>query len=446
MFPTVSRNPAGYQPNRALVENKPKRSALPVETWSPRSILRPIAAPCATVVFMMHSSIPPLTPVSRREFFLRQSTGLALAAALAFSLGGCGGGGGADTINVGEFASLTGKESAFGVSSHNGTQLAVEELNAAGGVLGKKFHLLTEDTQSKAGESQTVVNKLVSRDKVIAVLGEVASGRSSEAAPVCQGAEVPMISPSSTNPDVTKTGDYIFRVCFIDPFQGTVMANFASKTLKAKRVAVFTDAKSDYSKGLAKYFKQQYLKNGGEISTELDFNGGDADFKSQLTTIKGAAPDAVFVPAYYTDVALICIQAKQLGLNVPFFGGDGWESEKLVELGKDAVEGHYFSTHYHPDVSSPKSKAFVTAYQKRFGGSPDAMAALGYDSMLVLADAIKRAGGTEGPKLKDALAATKGFDGVTGITTIDADRNASKAAVILQVANGKFRYLETIQP
>ncbi len=341
---------------------------------------------------------------------------------------------------------MTGKESAFGQSSHNGTIMAVDELNAAGGFLGKQFKLLTEDTQSKSGESQTVVNKLVSRDNVVAVLGEVASGRSNEAAPVCQGAGIPMISPSSTDPDVTKTGDYIFRVCFIDPFQGTVMANFAAKTLKAKRVAIFTDAKSDYSKGLAKYFKQQHLKNGGEVLTELDFNGGDADFKAQLTTIKGGNPDAVFVPGYYGDVALICTQAKQLGLKVPFFGGDGWESEKLIELGKDAVEGHYFSTHYHPAVSSAKSKAFVTAYQKRYNSSPDAMAALGYDSMMILADAMKRAGSTEGVKLKTALAATQGFDGVTGITTIDAERNASKAAVILQVADGKFRYLETINP
>jgi len=395
---------------------------------------------------MKHALSASLRPASRRAFFVRQSTGLAVVAALALMSSGCGGGGGADVIRVGEFASLTGKESAFGVSSHNGTQMAVDELNAAGGLLGKQIKLLTEDTQSKAGESQTVVNKLVSRDGVVAVLGEVASGRSLEAAPVCQGAGVPMISPSSTNPDVTKTGDYIFRVCFIDPFQGTVMANFAAKTLKAKRVAVFTDAKSDYSKGLAKYFKQQHQKNGGEIVTELDFNGGDADFKAQLTTIKGANPDAVFVPAYYTDVALICIQAKQLGLQVPLFGGDGWESDKLVELGKDAVEGHYFSTHYHPDVSSPKSKAFVAAAQKRFGAAPDAMTALGYDSMMVLADAIKRAGTTEGAKLKAALAATKNYDGVTGLTTIDAERNASKAAVILQVANGKFRYLETITP
>ena len=363
------------------------------------------------------------------------------------------GGGSADAvIKVGEFASLSGKEATFGVSSHEGTLLAIEELNAAGGLLGKKLELITEDDLSKAGEPATVVNKLIARDGVVAVLGEVASSRSLEAAPICQQNKIPMISPSSTNPKVTETGDYIFRVCFIDPFQGTVMANFASKTLKAKKVAIFTDVKSDYSKGLAKFFKESFVASGGQVVTELDFNGGDKDFKAQLTAIKSAAPDAVFVPGYYTDAALICIQAKQLGLNVPLFGGDGWESEDLIKIGKDAVEGHYFSTHYHPDVSSPRSKAFVEAYKKRWKNSdgtpklPDAMAALGYDSAMILADAIKRAGTTDGPKVRDALAASKDFDGVTGKTTINEKRDATKSAVILQVKDGKFRYMETINP
>jgi branched-chain amino acid transport system substrate-binding protein len=374
----------------------------------------------------------------------------ALVAVLQFS--GCnkpgsGGGASGDVIKVGEFASLTGKEATFGKSSHEGTQLAIENLNAAGGVLGKKFELLTEDDLSKAGEPATVVNKLISRDGVVAILGEVASTRSLEAAPICQQAKIPMISPSSTNPKVTETGDYIFRVCFIDPFQGTVMANFAAKTLKAKKVAVFTDVKSDYSKGLAKYFKEGFTAAGGQISVELDFNGGDKDFKAQLTAIKSANPDAVFIPGYYTDVALICIQAKQLGLNVPLFGGDGWESDQLVTIGQDAVEGTYFSTHYAPDVATEKSKKFVADYQKRYDGKlPDAMAALGYDSAMMLADAIKRAGSTEGPKVRDALAATKDFDGVTGKTTMNEKRDATKAAVILQVKDGKFKYLETVNP
>ena len=355
--------------------------------------------------------------------------------------------GGNSTIKVGEYASLTGKEATFGISSHEGTLLAVEQINSTGGVMGKKIELLTEDDLSKAGEPATVVNKLISRDGVVAILGEVASSRSLEAAPICQQNKIPMISPSSTNPKVTETGDFIFRVCFIDPFQGTVMANFATKTLKAKSVAVFTDVKSDYSKGLAKYFKEGFIANGGAITTELDFNGGDKDFKAQLTAIKSANPDAVFVPGYYTDVALICVQAKQLGLNVPLFGGDGWESDQLVKIGGDAVEGNYFSTHYAPDVATEKSKKFVADYQKRFAGKmPDAMAALGYDSAMVLADAIKRAGSTDGQKIRDALAATKDFDGVTGKTTINDKRDATKSAVILQIKNGKYQYLETVQP
>jgi len=361
-------------------------------------------------------------------------------------LNGCNQQGG-DTIKIGEFASLTGKEATFGQSSHEGTLLAIEEINAAGGVLGRKLELLTEDTQSKSGEPATVVNKLISRDGVVGILGEVASSRSLEAAPICQQNKIPMVSPSSTNPKVTETGDYVFRVCFIDPFQGTVMANFATKTLKAKKVAVFTDVKSDYSKGLAKFFKEQFVKNGGQIGAELDFNGGDKDFKAQLTAIKATGPDGIFIPGYYTDAALIAIQAKQLGLNIPLLGGDGWESEKLTEIGKDAVEGHYFSTHYHPDVGSEVSKKFVEHYRKRWNGkNPDALAACGYDSALVLADAIKRAGATDGAKIREALAATRDFQAVTGNITINAQRDATKSAVILQVKDGKFKYLETVSP
>jgi len=350
-------------------------------------------------------------------------------------------------IKVGEYASLTGKDATFGISSHEGTLLAIEEINAAGGVLGKKLTLITEDTQCKAGEPATVVNKLITLENVVAVLGEVASSRSLEAAPICQQNKIPMISPSSTNPDVTKTGDYIFRVCFIDPFQGTVMANFATKTLHLKRVAVFTDVKSDYSKGLAKFFKERFKANGGQIVSELDYNGGDKDFKAQLTSIKGADPDGVFVPGYYTECALISVQAKQLGLNVPLFGGDGWESSVLFEIGGKSVEGNYLSTHYSPEVASDVSKKFVDNYRKRWNGkTPDALAACGYDSALVLADAIKRAGTTDGPKLRDAIAATKDFQAVTGKITINENRDATKSAVILKIEDGKFKYLETVEP
>lgn len=366
-------------------------------------------------------------------------------AALLSGITSCSKSGG-DTIVIGEFASITGKEANFGNSSHEGTVMAIEEINAAGGVLGKKLELKTEDNLSKAGESANIVNKLISKDKVIAILGEVASSRSLEAAPICQQSGIPMISPSSTNPKVTLTGDYIFRVCFIDPFQGTVMANFAKNSLKVSKVALFTDVKSDYSKGLAKFFKESFTKTG-QLTTELDYSGGDKDFKAQLTTIKNSNPEAVFVPGYYTDVALIRIQARQLGLDVPFFGGDGWEGADLLTIGKEAVEGDYFSTHYSPEAGSAKGQQFVDAYKKRYNGKvPDAMAALGYDSAMFLADAIKKAGSTEGAKIKEALAGVKDYDAVTGKITMTKDRDAEKAAVILQVKNGAFKYLETVAP
>ncbi len=368
------------------------------------------------------------------------------AIALGASLVSCKSGGG-DTIRIGEFASLTGKEATFGTSSHEGTLLAIEEINAAGGVLGKQLELLTEDNQSKPSETSRAVNKLISRDKVVALLGEVASSRSLEAAPIAQRSRIPMISPASTNPAVTQTGDFIFRACFTDPFQGAALANFATRELKAARVAILTDVKSDYSKGLARHFKEKFTADGGELVSELDFSGGDKDFKSQLTTIRNANPDAVFVPGYYSDVALIAIQARQVGLEIPLFGGDGWESSVLLEIGKEALEGYYFSTHSAPDQGNEKMNAFVEAYKKRWNGKvPDAMAALGYDSALLLADAIGRAGTTDPDALRDAIAATANFDGVTGNISINADRDAEKALVFLKIENGEFKYSTTVNP
>ncbi len=355
----------------------------------------------------------------------------------------------ADTaIKIGEYASLTGKEAAFGQSSHKGTLLAIEELNDAGGVLGRKLDLLTEDDQSKPGESSTAVRKLIARDKVVAILGEVASSRSLEAAPVCQAARIPMISPSSTNPKVTDTGSYIFRVCFIDPFQGTVLAKFAKDTLHARHVAVLTSVSSAYSVGLAKFFKDRFTADGGQIVSDLKYSEGDKDFHAQLTAIKAADVEAIFVPGYYTEAALICKQAHELGiLGVPIFGGDGWEAPELVQIGGADVEGCYYSTHYSPQIPTPAVQAFVKKFQARFDGqTPDAMAALGYDSVMVLANALKRAGSTEGKKIRDALAATKDFPGVTGKTTIDAHRNATKGAVIITVKDGQFNFLQTVEP
>lgn len=373
--------------------------------------------------------------------------------ASAALLGGCGkasdsGAPAAETIKIGEFASLTGKEATFGQSSHKGTQLAIDELNAAGGVLGKQIEFIYEDNRSTPGESATIAKKLITRDKVVALLGEVASGRSLEAAPIAQSNKVPMISPSSTNPKVTETGDYIFRVCFIDPFQGKLLAEFAKRTLKAQKVAVFSDVSAPYSVGLAQFFRESWTAGGGQIVSEQKYTGGDKDFKAQLTVIKNTKPDAIIVPGYYTDAGLIVAQARQLGINVPLFGGDGWEAPELLQIaGAAALEGTYYSTHFSPESTDPLAQKFVTAYKAKYSDEvPDAMAALGYDSVMVLADAIKRAGSTEGPKLREALAATRDFPGATGATTLDAKRDASKPAVIITAKDGKFHYVETIAP
>ena len=352
-----------------------------------------------------------------------------------------------ETVRIGEFASLTGKEAAFGQSSHKGTVLAIEKLNANGGLLGRKVELFTEDNQSKPGESTTAVRKLISRNRIVALLGEVASSRSLEAAPIAQGSHIPMVSPSSTNPEVTQRGPYIFRGCFIDPFQGAVLAKFALNSLHSHRVGVLSSVSSAYSVGLAKYFAEPYVAAGGVIAIAQKYSEGDKDFKAQLTAIRAAGVDAIFVPGYYTEAALIAKQARELGLAIPLFGGDGWEAPQLLVIGGTAVEGCYYSTHYSPEDPAPLVQQFVQAFKARWGGEmPDAMAALGYDSALMLADAIKRAGSTEGARIRDALAATKGFAGVTGTTSMDADRNASKAAVIVVIKDGRFQFLESVAP
>ena len=354
---------------------------------------------------------------------------------------------GTEPIRIGEFASLTGKEATFGQSSHKGTELAIEELNAAGGLLGRPVELIYEDNRSTPGESATIAKKLITRDKVVAILGEVASGRSLEVAPIAQASQIPMISPSSTNPQVTQTGDYIFRVCFTDPFQGKLLAEFARRTLKAQKIAIFSDVAAPYSVGLAQFFREAFVAGGGEIVSEQKYTGGDKDFKAQLTVIRNAAPDGIMVPGYYTDVGLIVAQARQLGIRVPLFGGDGWEAPELIQIAGAALEGTYYSTHFSPESTEPLAQKFVTAYRAKYDGeTPDAMAALGYDSVMVLADAIRRANTTEGPKVREALAATKDFPSATGATTLDENRDASKPAVIITVKDGKFQYVETIAP
>jgi branched-chain amino acid transport system substrate-binding protein len=281
--------------------------------------------------------------------------------------------------------------------------------------------------------------------KPVAVLGEVASSASMAGGPVCQANQVPMISPSSTNPKVTEVGDYVFRVCFIDPFQAAVVAKFARNTLKANTAAIFFDQGQAYSVGFRDEFKKAFEKYGGRIVQEASFSSTDKDFKAPLTRIKSASPEAILVPGYYTQAGTIVKQARDLGITVPILGGDGWDSEKLFDYAGKEVANCYFSDHMAVDDPSPTVQKFVDAYRKKYNGkTPDALAALGFDAAMLLFDAMKRAKSLNGPELRDAIAQTKGFDGVTGQITVNAQRNADKSAVIIEVTNGKFKFKERI--
>ncbi len=378
---------------------------------------------------------------------VRQLGALSVGAVLLLSACGKGGGGASgDSIPVGEYACLTGLTASFGTASHNGVTLVMEKANASGGVLGKKIRLITEDDQSKPGEAATAARKLISRDQVVALLGEIASSRSLEAGPIAQQSKIPMISPGSTNLKVTQIGDYIFRVCFIDPFQGEVMAKFSLNSLHKTKVAVLTDVRQDYSVGLAAAYKDYFTKHGGTVVAEQSYSSGDQDFKAQLTSIKGANPEAIFVPGYYNEVGLIARQSRELGITVPLMGGDGWDSPTLTQIGGPAIDGDYFANHFSTDDTSPIVQGFVKDYRAHFQKDPDGMAALGYDAAGVLLDAMKRAGSANPQKLRDAIAATKNYEGVTGTITINEQRNATKSAKVLTIKDGKFHYVETIAP
>ena len=349
-------------------------------------------------------------------------------------------------IRIGEYGSLTGAQATFGISTDDGIKLAVDEINAAGGINGKTLKLTSYDDQGDPAEAAVVVTKLITQDQVQVVLGEVASSLSLAAAPICQQNKVPMISPSSTNPKVTQVGDYVFRVCFIDPFQGQVMADFAMGNLKAKTAAVFRDQKSDYSMGLADFFVKRFKEKGGMIVLDQSYVAGDIDFKSQLTTFRQQKPDVIFVPGYYTEVGLIAKQARELGIKVALLGGDGWDSSKLYEIGGSALDGCYFSSHYSPESADPKVQDFVKKYQAQYGQVPDALATLGYDSVGVLAAALKSAKSLSGADIRDAIAATKAYPGVTGSISLDANRDAVKPAVVLKIENSKASYVTTVNP
>lgn len=351
-------------------------------------------------------------------------------------------------IVIGHYGSMTGSEATFGQSTDNGIKLAVDEINAAGGINGKTIRLITYDDKGDAREAGTAVTRLTTKDGVVAVLGEVASGLSLAGAPVCQQAGVPMVSPSSTNPKVTKVGDMIFRVCFIDPFQGAVCAKFAREHegLKAEKAAILTDQASPYSVGLQEEFEKAFEKLGGKVVSIQQYQGGDQDFSAQLTAIRSSEPDIVFVPGYYTDVGNVALQARKLGLKTPLLGGDGWDSSKLGEIAGAAIEGCFYSNHYSHEDPNPRVQEFIRKYNERHKQTPDGLAALGYDAARILFEAMKRAQSLDGKSLAAELKKTAEFDGVTGRISIDADRNAVKPAVILEMKGGQPKFVTTIQP
>lgn len=373
---------------------------------------------------------------------------------LAGVVAGCGGGSGADSkeIKIGGDFELTGGVASYGQSAVNGAKLAFKQVNASGGVLGKQVNFVVADNKSEPSESANAVTKLITQDKVSVILGAVASSNTLAAVQVATDNKIPFLTPTSTNPKVTvddsgKVKDYIFRSCFIDPFQGTVMANFAGKTLKAKTAVIYIDNSSDYSKGLAQFFEENFVKNGGSIVAKEAYLQKDQDFKATLTKIKAANADVIYVPGYYEEVGKIVKQARELGITSPILGGDGWDSPKLVEIaGKDVLNNTFFSNHYSPEDKDPAVVKFVEDYKKEYNQNPDALAALGFDAAMTVVDAIKRANSAEPAKIKDALAATKDLKLVTGLITLDASHNPIKSAVIIEMKDGKQTFKEKINP
>ncbi len=342
--------------------------------------------------------------------------------------------------------SMTGDTANFGISSSNAIRMAADEVNRSGGINGKQIELLLQDDRSDPTEAANITTRFVSQDGVHAIIGEVGSSRTLAAAPIAQNAKIPMLTPSSTNPDVTKMGNYIFRSCFIDTVQGPAMAQFAAKSLNAKRAALLIDRRNDYSTGLEKPITDVYVKLGGQIVITQSYQAGDQDFNAQITSIKGANPDVIFVPGYYGDVGLIAKQARDKGLMVPLVGGDGWDSPSLYQIGGSALDGCYFTNHYSPHDSDPRVQKFVKDYQSRYGTMPDALAATGYDAALIMFDAIKRAGSLDGAAIRDALAATRDFPGVTGTVTFNENRDAVKPIMMIKIEpGGRFALQERVQ-
>ncbi|MEO5616718.1 MAG: ABC transporter substrate-binding protein [Candidatus Eisenbacteria bacterium] len=394
--------------------------------------------------------------------------GLAAILGLAVLSSGCGGSSAQEELVIGEYGSLTGNDADFGQSTKKGVEMALDELTAEkqGKIGGLPVRAVVEDDQGRPEEAATVVQKLINQDRVLAVIGEVASSRSLAGAPICQQNSVPMISPSSTNFKVTQVGDYIFRMCFIDDFQGVVMARFTGETLGLKRVAILKDVKNDYSVGLTSVYTEAYVARGGTVVTEQAYSAGDQDFRAQLTAIKGKQPEAIFVPGYYGDVGLIARQARELGLKMPILGTDGWESDQLITIGGEALEGCYYSNHFAVDNPDPNLQNFLQKHREKYGAEPNAITGLAYDAAKVLFSSMERlyeqdpagfaalaaskAGTVErkaaSKKLRDIIATTTNYAGITGVITLDENRNATKPAVVIEIKGGKKVYHSTVNP
>lgn len=350
------------------------------------------------------------------------------------------------TIKIGFVGPLTGDVATYGRSTFNAIQLAFQQVNEQGGVLGMPLELVYEDNKGDAAETTNIVRKLIVRDRVSAILGAIISANTLAAGPIAQQFRVPLVTPTSTNDRVTQAGDYVFSACFSDSFQGEIMGRFAAETLGLKRVAILTNVASDYSIGLTEVFTKTFEALGGKVVAQESYNAGDQDFRAQLTKIKAADVEAIYLPVYYTDAAIMARQARQLGFTGMFLGPDGFDSPKLFEIGGDAVYGSYFTAHYSVDDDSPRVKKFVSDYKEAYGQEPDAFAALGYDAAIVLIDAINRAGSTKTADIRNALAATQDLEVVTGTLSMDENRKPIKSAVVLKVVPNGFEFVERVNP
>lgn len=365
--------------------------------------------------------------------------------------GNTGKAGAGSAIKIGLVVPLTGDVKTFGESARNGSMLAIEEVNAAGGINGRKIQAIAADDKNDPTETSNAGAKLMDMDQVVAIIGSVSSKCSVPLSDKCQSAKIPMITPTSTNPKVTvgddgKRKDYVFRACFIDPFQGTVGAKFAYDSLKAKTAAVMYDVGNDYSKGLADYFKAAFEKDGGKVTAFESYAKDDVDFSALLTKIKQSSPDVLFIPDYYNKVGLIARQARQLGVTAVFLGGDGWDSPEMTKIAGDAIYGGYFTNHYSPDDPRPEVQEWVKKYQAKYGQKPDALATLGYDAALLLIQALKNASNAKPEEIKTALGAIKDFPCVSGKITFDEWGNPIKSAAVLEYTKDGQKYVTTINP